>query len=100
MKAEPEALTGCNGITRVSPAGKVRPKPEVGSLAAARCNRSQTEQQGVTMKIADETKDYLFRKADIFMETVDRLSFWAAIISTVAALIFIILPALIKIFWR
>jgi hypothetical protein len=52
------------------------------------------------MKIADETKDYLFRKADIFMETVDRLSFWAAIISTTGALIFIILPALIKIFWR
>lgn len=100
MKAEPEALTGCNGITRVSPAGKVRPKPEVGSLAAARFNSSQTEQQEVTMKIADETKDYLFRKADIFMETVDRFSFWAAIISTVAAVIFIILPALIKIFWR
>ena len=50
------------------------------------------------MKIADETKDYLFRKADIFMETVDRLSFWAAIIATAVALIFIIIPALIKIF--
>lgn len=32
MKAEPEALTGCNGIIRASPAGKVRPKQEVGSL--------------------------------------------------------------------
>jgi hypothetical protein len=52
------------------------------------------------MKIADETKDYLSRKADIFMETVDRLSFWAAIITTAGAVIFIILPALIKIFWR
>ena len=98
MKAEPEALTGCNGITRVYPAGKVRPKPEVGSLAAARFNSSQTEQQGVAMKIADETKDYLSRKADIFMETVDRLSFWAAIIATAVALIFIIIPAFIKIF--
>ena len=95
MKAEPEALTGCNGITRVYPAGKVRPKPEVGSLAAARFN---TEQQGVTMKNADEKKDYIFRKTDIFMETVDRLSFWAAIIATAVALIFIIIPALIKIF--
>ena len=56
MKAEPEALTGCNRITRVYPAGKVRPKPEVGSLAAARFNSSQTEQQGVTMKNADEKK--------------------------------------------
>ena len=52
------------------------------------------------MKIADETKDYLARKAYIFMETVDRLSFWAAIITTAGAVIFIILPALIKIFWR
>lgn len=98
MKAEPEAPTGCNGITRVYPAGKVRPKPEVGSLAAARFNSSQTEQQGVTMKNADEKKDYIFRKTDIFMETVDRLSFWAAIIATAVALIFIIIPALIKIF--
>jgi hypothetical protein len=94
MKAEPAALTGCNGITRVSPAGKVRPKP------AARFNSSQTEQQGVTMKIADETKDYIFRKADIFMETVDRFSFWATIITTAVAVIFIILPALIRVFWR
>jgi len=100
MKAEPEALTECNVITRAYPAGKVRPKPEVGSLAAARFNSSQTEQQGVAMKIADETKDYLARKAYIFMETVDRLSFWAAIITTAGAVIFIILPALIKIFWR
>jgi hypothetical protein len=97
MKAEPEALTGCNRITRVYPAGKVRPKPEVGSLAAA-LNSPQTEQQGVTMKNADEKKDYIFRKTDIFMETVDRLSFWAAIIATAVALIFIIIPALIKIF--
>jgi len=52
------------------------------------------------MKIADETKDYLFRNADIFMATVDRLSFWAAINCPPGALIFIILPALIKIFWR
>ena len=50
------------------------------------------------MKIRDETKDYIFQKADIFMDTLDRLSFWAAIIATVGALIFIILPALIKIF--
>jgi len=36
MKAELEALTGFNGITRASPAGKVRPKPEVRTLAAGR----------------------------------------------------------------
>ena len=100
MKAEPEAPTGCNGITRVSPAGKVRPKPEVGSLAAARFNSSQTEQQGVAMKIADETERLHFPKSHIFMETVDRFSFWAAIITTAVAVIFIILPALIKVFWR
>ena len=50
------------------------------------------------MKNADEKKDYIFRKTDIFMETVDRLSFWAAIVATAVALIFIIIPALIKIF--